>query len=183
MKFFDKLTKSSKSERTESGEAPMTQNPNTPPSGISEVTARFLELVMMHAQQAMMFLGKIPNPQTGYAEVNPEVAKIFIDQLEALEIKTRGNLSREEDENLKKVLNALRMAFIEVAGVGARESLTEKYPETGAISRPESAPTAPSSKATAEPSTPARPAPTPPPSDAAPSSSAENKKKFVKSYG
>jgi len=29
-----------------------------------EMTQRFIELVMMQAQQAAMFLGHVPNPQT-----------------------------------------------------------------------------------------------------------------------
>ncbi|MGH7936516.1 MAG: DUF1844 domain-containing protein, partial [Chthoniobacterales bacterium] len=47
---------------------------------IGELTQRFIEFVMMQAQNAALFLGQIPNPQTGKAEVNLEVARMFIDQ-------------------------------------------------------------------------------------------------------
>ena len=40
-----------------------------------EMTQRFIELVMMQAQQAAMFLGHVPNPPTGQPEVNLEFAR------------------------------------------------------------------------------------------------------------
>ena len=46
-----------------------------------ELSQRFIEFVMMQAQNAALFLGQIPNPQTGQGEVNLELAKMFIDQL------------------------------------------------------------------------------------------------------
>ena len=61
-----------------------------------ELTQRFVEFVMMHAQNAALFLGQIPNPQTGQGEVNLELAKMFIDQLAMIQEKTRGNLTNEE---------------------------------------------------------------------------------------
>ena len=59
-----------------------------------ELTQRFIEFVMMQAQNAALFLGQIPNPQTGKGEVNLEVAKMFIDQLAMIQEKTRGNLTQ-----------------------------------------------------------------------------------------
>ncbi len=78
---------------------------------------------MMLAQETLFFLGKIPHPSTGKGEVNLEVAKMRIDQLEIIELKTRGNRTEEEEDALKQALQAVRLAFVEVAGVGARESL------------------------------------------------------------
>ena len=46
-----------------------------------ELSQRFVEFVMMHAQNAALFLGQIPNPQTGEGEVNLDLARMFIDQL------------------------------------------------------------------------------------------------------
>lgn len=74
----------------------------------------FAQLVTGHAQMAMMFLGRYPNPQTGTAEApQPEVAKIYIDQLEMLLAKTRGNLSAAEAKLLGDMLMATRGAFAE----------------------------------------------------------------------
>src|SRR5919201_7157294 len=80
-----------------------------------ELAQRFIEFVMMQAQQAALFLGQIPNPQTGKGEVNLEVAKMFIDQLAMIQEKTRGNLSNEESTVLRNTLSNLQMAFVEVA--------------------------------------------------------------------
>ena len=84
---------------------------------LGEMTQRFIEFVMMQAQQAAMFLGRIPNPQTGKPEVNLELAKLFIDQLEMIHEKTRGNLSKEEAEILSRVLSDLQLTFVQASGV------------------------------------------------------------------
>lgn len=82
---------------------------------VDEIHSELLaQLVTGHAQMAMMFLGRYPNPQTGAPEVpQPEVAKIYIDQLEMLQSKTRGNLSAGESKLLNDMLMATRGAFAE----------------------------------------------------------------------
>ena len=55
-----------------------------------EMSQRFIEFVMMQAQQASLFLGRIPSPQSGKTEVLLEPAKLFIDHLEMIREKTRG---------------------------------------------------------------------------------------------
>ena len=80
-----------------------------------ELAQRFIEFVMMQAQNAALFLGQIPNPQTGKGEVNLEVAKMFIDQLAMIQEKTRGNLSNEESAVLRNTLSNLQMAYVEVS--------------------------------------------------------------------
>ena len=126
-----------------------------------EVAQRFIEFVMMQAQHAALFLGQIPNPQSGKAEVNLEMAKMFIDQLAMIQEKTRGNLSSEEGTILRNTLASLQLAYVEVA-------------------RGSSSPAPPESKAS--PSAPANSAP-----NAEPPSSTEgeaaSRKKFSKSYG
>src|SRR6267143_1166947 len=68
-----------------------------------ELAQRFIEFVMMQAQNAALFLGQIPNPQTGKGEVNLELARMFIDQLAMIQEKTRGNLTNEETTVLPTV--------------------------------------------------------------------------------
>src|SRR5216117_4201563 len=80
-----------------------------------ELSQRFIEFVMMHAQNAALFLGQIPNPKTGEGEVNLELAKMFIDQLAMIQEKTRGNLTSEESTVLGNALSNLQMAYGEVA--------------------------------------------------------------------
>jgi len=76
-----------------------------------ETAQRFVEFVMMQARQASLFLGELPNPQTGQSEVHLEPAKLFIDHLEMIREKTRGNLSHQEEEILNNVLGDLQVKY------------------------------------------------------------------------
>jgi hypothetical protein len=134
-----------------------------------ELTQRFVEFVMMQAQNAALFLGQIPNPKTGEGEVNLELAKMFIDQLAMIQEKTRGNLSSEEATVLRNAISNLQMAFVEVAQAQKGEAPAQSAGEPAA-SPPTSAPS-PSDQ---------EPAPSEP---SITSSESESKKKFTKSYG
>src|SRR5919202_5545833 len=83
-----------------------------------EMAQRFVEFVLMQAQNAALFLGQIPNPQTGEAEVNLQLAKMFIDQLAMIQEKTRGNLSSEESTVLRNTLSNLQLAYVDAAREG-----------------------------------------------------------------
>jgi hypothetical protein len=131
-----------------------------------ELSQRFVEFVMMHAQNAALFLGQIPNPKTGVGEVNLELAKMFIDQLEMIQEKTRGNLSNEESTVLRNTLSNLHMAYVDVAQKapkGAAPAATAKTEE----------PLPPSVEST----------PIPEQAPSITSTESESKKKFTKSYG
>lgn len=83
------------------------------------ISELFEQMVHGHLQMAMMFLGRLANPQTGKVEtVNMEAAQIFIDQLEMLEAKTSGNLTNDEARLLSQALTTLRMTYVEVVGKG-----------------------------------------------------------------
>ena len=98
----------------------MAEVQNTTNTG--ESAARFIEFVMMQAQNASLFLGLIPNPQTGQPEINLDLARMFIDQLAMIQEKTRGNLSSEEANVLRNALSNLQMAYVEVAQEGGGKS-------------------------------------------------------------
>ena len=136
-----------------------------------EMTQRFIEFVMMHAQNAALFLGQIPNPKTGEAEINLDLARMFIDQLEMIQEKTRGNLTNEETMVLRNALSNLQMAFVEVSGgrPGAPDTAAQPEPPPSASSQPAEQPA--SGAAEQKPST----------SSAEPET--ESRKKFTKSYG
>lgn len=76
-----------------------------------EMAQRFVQFVLLQSRQAGMFLGLHPNPQTGRADVNLEAARLFIDNLDMLKVKTAGNLSAQETEILDKVLADLHAAY------------------------------------------------------------------------
>lgn len=80
-----------------------------------EITQRFIEFVMMHAQNAALFLGQIPHPQGGEREVNLDLARLFIDQLVMIREKTRGNLGADEQAVLNNAITNLQMVFFEVS--------------------------------------------------------------------
>ena len=134
-----------------------------------EMTQRFIEFVMMHAQNAALFLGQIPNPKTGEPEVNLDLARMFIDQLEMIQEKTRGNLTNEETMVLRNTLSNLQMAYVEASGA-ARPQATAQ-PETSQ----------PSASQPAEQAASAAPEQSPPITSI--ESESESRKKFTKSYG
>ena len=135
-----------------------------------ELSQRFIEFVMMQAQNAALFLGQIPNPQTGQGEVNLELAKMFIDQLAMIQEKTRGNLTNEETAVLRSTLSNLQMAFVEVSQQSRGESPAAS-PQAAPAAAPPAEPSATS--APAEPSN----------APVTPQAETESRKKFTKSYG
>lgn len=72
-----------------------------------EADPRFHDFVMMQAQNAGLFLGQIPNPQTGVKAVNLRAAKSVIDSLGMLKTKTAGNLADAEQKLLDMALKNL----------------------------------------------------------------------------
>jgi len=88
------------------------------------MTRRFIEFVLMQAQQIALMLGQIPGPDGKPMEPNLPVARIFIDQLEMIREKTRGNLTREEEDVLSKILADLQLAFVEAGNLGAAVAST-----------------------------------------------------------
>ena len=123
-----------------------------------EMAQRFIELVMMQAQQAAMFLGQLPGPDGQKLEANLPYARMFIDQLEMLQEKTRGNLNHEESQVLSSVLSDLRLAFVQVSKAAPS---TEPAPQA----------------------TPSASEPPPKLDAAAAEPEPESRKRFTKSYG
>jgi hypothetical protein len=127
-----------------------------------EMTQRFIEFVMMQAQNAAFMLGQIPHPQTGKAEVNLDMAQLLIDQLVMIQEKTKSNLNSDESRILAGAISNLQMAFVEAV----RE---EPSNSNKAVTQPEAPP----------PQAEQKPAEEPTPEQADP----DGKRKFVKSYG
>lgn len=76
-------------------------------------SALFAQLVMQQSSMALMLLGKSPHPETGQSMYDLESARLFIEQIEMLQAKTRGNLTKSEESLLNQTLMAVRMAFVE----------------------------------------------------------------------
>ena len=136
------------------------------PSRQEELSFLFAQLVLQQSNMAMMLLGKVAHPESGKVVQDVDAARLFIDQLEMLENKTKGNLSKEEETLLKQSLMTLRLNFVEtVESSGSPQS-----------QQPRQAGTAAEKPNSTEPMQPG--------SDSAPSGSEEDehRKKFSKKY-
>lgn len=78
--------------------------------------ASFTVLISMLFSQAMAMLGQMPDPSSGETTINKPFAKHYIDTLEMLQEKTKGNLDDEETSMLSEALHALRMMYVNAKG-------------------------------------------------------------------
>ena len=73
---------------------------------------RFMDFVLFQAQNAGLFLGKIPNPATGQTGINIRAAQSVLDSLEMLQAKTKGNLVDEEQAFLDKAVTNIETLLV-----------------------------------------------------------------------
>ncbi len=78
-------------------------------------TGDFGSLVSLLATQAMFAMGFITTEKDKEPKKDLRLAKFHIDILEALEQKTKGNLTDEEQKFLSGTLSQLRMGFVSVS--------------------------------------------------------------------
>ncbi len=71
--------------------------------------------IVQQQSAVMVHLGKITHPVTGKVERDLETAKFLIDLLGVMEVKTKGNLSRDEERLLGTILTNLRLNFVQEA--------------------------------------------------------------------
>jgi Domain of unknown function (DUF1844) len=79
----------------------------------------FQMLVDFLVRNAAAMLGGMADPRTGQAYLDLEGAREVIDMLDALREKTRGNLSKADDDLLIEVLGQLKLTFMEMSKVAA----------------------------------------------------------------
>jgi hypothetical protein len=84
-------------------------DPQTPPA-----TFEFLAHTLF--TQALMALGRLPNPITKKSHRNLPTARHFIDTLAMLEQKTTGNLTDDERRMLEEIQHQLRMMYMSEQG-------------------------------------------------------------------
>ncbi len=92
------------------------------------MSALFADLVVQQTNTALLLLGHIAHPETGKVMQDLETARLFIDQLEMLAVKTRGNLKREEDQLLQQSLMNLRMLFVQAVEQQDKRSAPKESP-------------------------------------------------------
>ncbi|HMP84855.1 MAG TPA: DUF1844 domain-containing protein [Verrucomicrobiota bacterium] len=76
-------------------------------------SALFAQLVMQQSSMALMLMGRTPHPETGQIVYELDTARLFVEQLEMLQAKTRGNLTKSEEALLKQTLMTVRLAYVE----------------------------------------------------------------------
>ncbi len=74
----------------------------------------FISFILSLNTTALFHLGQIAHPETGQKVLDLELARHAIDTLAMLEEKTKGNLDKEEQELIRRVLYELKMRFIKV---------------------------------------------------------------------
>jgi hypothetical protein len=134
--------------------------PQDPAGGLSRddmLSVLFANMVMQQTQMTLMFLGRVPHPESGKPVTDLDAARMFIDQMEMLEVKTKGNLTSQEDALLRQSLATVRMAFVETVDHPASSEEPKPQP-----AQQEQAPA--------------------PPGAAAAGAEAESPKKFSKKY-
>ena len=83
----------------------------------------FIHLVNTFVQSAWISLGKVKNPVTDILERNLEQATYYIDLLDMLQTKMKGNLSEWEEQYIIHSLSELKLNFIDEQKKGSEETV------------------------------------------------------------
>ncbi len=146
-------------------------NPTTSP----ELARKFVQFVMIQAQNILYVLGRIPTPEGERLPPNLQAAKMMIDHLDLIQIKTQGNLTAQETKIINEALQQVQLAFVEASGGTPAGMMPDRSPQVDMSALEEEMGDEP---------VPAPASVSPTPTSLAPSSpSDEEKKKYFKSYG
>ena len=147
------------------------------PALSSEMTKRFVQFVMVQAQNILYVLGRIPTPEGERIPPNLQAAKMMIDHLELIRIKTEGNLTAQETKIISEALQQVQLAFVEASGGTPVGMMPDRGPQVDMSALEEeldpeeaSAPTKAGAPTASQPA-------------GGITSEAEEKKKYFKSYG
>jgi hypothetical protein len=98
---------------------PLSSSSKTSPEDVPQATAEpqldFFNYIASLGFQTMIFLGEMPNPVTNQVEKNLKQAKFLIDTLVILRDKTKGNLSKEEDDLLNGSIYELQLRYVDLS--------------------------------------------------------------------
>ena len=74
----------------------------------------FLYLVSTFKTSAMVALGKMENPMTNKLHINLKQASYYVDLLDMLQSKAKGNMSQYEEQMLINTVSELNMEIIKL---------------------------------------------------------------------
>jgi hypothetical protein len=140
------------------------------------MTKRFVQFVMVQAQNILYVLGRIPTPEGDRIPPNLQAAKMMIDHLELIRIKTEGNLSPQETKIIAEALQQVQLAFVEASGGTPVGMMPDRGPQVDMSALEEE------EMISEETPSPAAPKATPTPAPTV-TAEADEKKKYFKSYG
>jgi hypothetical protein len=83
------------------------------PQAQQESGIDFLSFCASLATNALAAMGALPEHEARGLPRSPELAREYIDILSMLQQKTRGNLSRQEDQALQQMVTELRLHFVD----------------------------------------------------------------------
>jgi hypothetical protein len=106
---------------SEAGPAPAMSSANNDAGPQEQGSRSFQMLVDFLTRNAAAMLGGMPDPRTGQAYLDLEGAREMIDMLDALREKTRGNLSKVDDDLLVEVIGSLKLTFMEISKAAAEQ--------------------------------------------------------------
>ena len=155
----------------------MAEIQKTNPVTSNEMTRKFVQFVMVQAQNILYVLGRIPTPEGERLPPNLQAAKMMIDHLELIKAKTEGNLNAQEAKILTEALQQVQLAFVEASGGTPAGMMPDRGPQVDMSALEEE-------MLEEEPApTPSQPTQSAPVSAPMPSPPEEDKKKYFKSYG
>ena len=146
------------------------------PALSSEMTKRFVQFVMVQAQNILYVLGRIPTPEGERIPPNLQAAKMMIDHLDLIRVKTEGNLTAQETKIITEALQQVQLAFVEASGGTPVGMMPDRGPQVDMSALEEE------EIISEETSSPAAPKATPSPAQTV-TAEADEKKKYFKSYG
>ncbi len=103
----------------------------------------FIHLVNTFVQSAWISLGKVKSPVSDKLERNLEQATYYIDLLDMLQTKMKGNLSEWEEQYIIHSLSELKLNFIEEQKKGDEDidkSQNEEQSESSKENKPKPKP-------------------------------------------
>ena len=95
--------------------SPKASEVQEPKETTTEPSLDFFNYIASLGFQTMIFLGEMPNPITNQIEKNLKQAKFLIDTLVILRDKTKGNLSKEEDDLLNGSIYELQLRYVDLS--------------------------------------------------------------------
>jgi len=86
----------------------------------------FIQLVSMFQAAALQQMGKLKNPATDKIEKDMEQAQLSIDLIDMLKVKSKGNLSAEEEKIVATILQDLKLNYVDEMAKGTAAPSAEK---------------------------------------------------------